>query len=231
MAWIFSRWALTRPPLCLPWTPKLVPFKLNTPNRADAVEWMVEGVYLAVSVAQVAIDAVTAQGMPGVVGIGEGESFENSESRLDQVQPGSIGRRPDGPDAQSPPQGEKAGMVVGVVQVIEDHQPSLAAVAAAETSEGVAEFHQPLAATKQAAPAIRVHVVEAEELLGTLAPVVGGGISLGLLLRRPSDAADGLQFQRTPLVKAHYRSARWTAPVEGTDAFFLRSKSGSVEVF
>ena len=76
-------------------------------------------------------------------------------------------------------------MIVGVVQVIEDHQQALAAIAAAETSEGVAEFTQPFALAKQTAQAIRVHVLEAEELLGALLLSDGGPpLGIGNLFKR-----------------------------------------------
>src|SRR5579859_618410 len=169
--------------------------------------------------------------MGGIIGIGQGETFQDSELRFDQVEPGGFRRRPDRPNAEPSKQGEEAGMVVDVVQVVQNHEQSLARITAAEVADGFADVHDPFATTKQATEAVGVHIIESQKLFGPLQAAVGRTHALGLLLPGPSDTADRFQFQRTPFVETHYRATPWTAPIERPNAFFLLSNAGSVEVF
>ena len=123
-------------------------------------------------------------------------------------------------------------MIVDVVQVVQNHEQSLAWITAAEVAEGFADVQGPLATTKQATEAVGVQIIiESQKLFGPLQTAVGRAHALGLHLPGPSDTADRFQIQWTPFVETHYRAARWTAPIERPDAFFLRSNAGSVEVF
>lgn len=60
-----------------------VSIQLNTANTANPREGMGFGSDLAVPVAQVPIDARPTDRMAWVIGIGQGEAFEDTELRLD----------------------------------------------------------------------------------------------------------------------------------------------------
>ena len=55
---------------------------------------------LAMAVAEIAVDSAVAVLVAGVVGVGEGEAFQDAELGFDQVQPGSLGRGPQRMDAE-----------------------------------------------------------------------------------------------------------------------------------
>ena len=54
-----------------------------------------------VAVSEIGVDASTPSHVGGVVGIGQGEAFQESELRFDQVEPGSFRRCPYGPNVES----------------------------------------------------------------------------------------------------------------------------------
>ena len=56
---------------------------------------MVEIAELAMTISEIAVDAAAARAMVAVVGVGESEAFQNPELGLDEIQPGSLGGRPD----------------------------------------------------------------------------------------------------------------------------------------
>jgi hypothetical protein len=56
--------------------------------------------------------------MFAVVGVGQGEPFQNPELGFDQVEPRSLGGCPDGVDVQATQQGQEARVVVGAVQIV-----------------------------------------------------------------------------------------------------------------
>ena len=188
-------------------------------------------VEFSVAITEVAVDASMADGVAGIVGVSHGKSLEDSELHFDQVEPGGLGWGPHRVDAQTFQQRQETRVIVDVVQVVKNHEQTLPLVASPQTAEGFGNFHNSLATTKDASHDVGVHIVEAEKMLDPLQPTIRRANSLRLLLPGPSDAADGLEFQRTPLVETDYGTARWTAPIERPDAFFLRSKAGSVEVF
>ena len=106
-----------------------------------------------------------------------------------------------------------------VVQVVEHHPQSGAWIAAPQPPKGVAQFDHALARAKDPAQAVRMDIVEAEELLGSVAAMIGGG------------AAQGAQFERAPLVEAYYRRPRGALAIEPANRCFFWSNSGSEEVF
>jgi len=61
-----------------------------------------------------------------------------------------------------------------------------------------------------------VHVVEAQELLGSQQPSIGGTPAQGTLVSGPGDAAGGRQFERPPLVASTVARMRtWTTSGSG----------------
>jgi hypothetical protein len=192
---------------------------------------MREQVELLVAVAEIAADAASSEKVLEVIRIGEREAPQDAEVSFDEVEPGGFGRSEDGADAEPTKEGQKAGVVVDVVEVVHDHEESLARVAGPESAERLEQIRQPLLAAEDATEAVGVDVVEAEELLGTLEPAVGGPAPEGLALLGPGQATDRLELEGAPLVETDYRRALRAAFVEGADAFFFRSKSGSWDVF
>jgi hypothetical protein len=92
---------------------------------------------------------------------------------FDEVEPRGFSRSEHGTDSKPAEKAQEARMIVDVVQVVQDHEQSLSGVAGAEPSEGFKEIRESLLATKDAAEAIGVDVVEAKELLCPLEPTVG----------------------------------------------------------
>src|SRR3990170_8413710 len=183
------------------------------------------------SVAEIAINAPAQYRVRGVVGVRQGESLQDAELGLDQVEPRGLGRGRYGVDPQLPQEGEETGMIVGVPQVVQDHEEPPSRIAAAQAPEGLAELGQALAFSKQAAEAVGMNVVESQKLFGSVQPPIGRPHALRPGSPSPDPAPHGFELQGTPFVETHYRRPRGAPPVERADAFFLRSKSGSWEVF
>jgi hypothetical protein len=112
---------------------------------------------LTVAVAEVGVNAATPGHVGGVVGIGQGKAFQDSELRFDRVEPGGFRGRPDRDSVQSSQQGEEPGVIVDVVQVVQNHEQSLARITSAEVAEGFADAQDPFVPTKQATEAIGLH--------------------------------------------------------------------------
>jgi len=184
-----------------------------------------------VAVAEITVDAAAPDDVIEVVSVGEYVSPEHAEVGLDEVQPRGFCRGKDRSDAESTKEGQEARVIVDVVQVVHDHEEALAGIARTEPTEGLEQIDESLLAAKDATKAVGVHVIEAEELFCSLEPVVGGSSAQGLTLLGPRQAADGLEFQRAPLVEANYRRALRAVLVEAANAFFFRSKAGSWDVF
>jgi len=71
---------------------------------------MVEIAELAKTISEIAVDAAAARAMVAVVGVGESEAFQSPELGLDEIQPGSLGGRPDRVAGKFFEQGQKARM-------------------------------------------------------------------------------------------------------------------------
>jgi hypothetical protein len=192
---------------------------------------MVEVVEFPMAVMEVAIDPPATYGMTRVVGVGYGKALEDAKLGFDQVEPRSFRRSPNRMDAQAPQQRQEARMIVDVVQVIQNDEELFSPIAPPETAESFRDFHDSLPAAEPPVQTIGMHIVKAKKLFGAFQSAIRGTDALRLFLPGPSDAADRLQFQRAPFVETNYCAARRTAPIERPDAFFLRSKAGSVEVF
>src|SRR5215470_5758755 len=95
---------------------------------------------LAMTIVEIAVDATVALLMAGIVGVGQGEAFQDAELGFDQVQPGSLGRGPHRPNAELFYQGQKVRMVMNVVQIVEDHKQTGSRIAAPQPPKGVAKL-------------------------------------------------------------------------------------------
>lgn len=126
------------------------------------------------TVAEVAVNATAPDDVVEIVGVGEGEALEDTEVGFDEVEPGRFGRSEDGADAKPAQESQEARVIVDVVEVVHDHEQTLAGVTGAKPAEGVEEIGEALLAAKDPAEAIGVNVVEAEKLLGSLEPAICG---------------------------------------------------------
>jgi hypothetical protein len=75
---------------------------------------MTESPKFAVSIAQVTVDALSADAMTRVIRVGDREAFEYAEVCLNQVGPGGLGGRVDRLDAEPAQQGQEPRMIVDV---------------------------------------------------------------------------------------------------------------------
>src|SRR6266545_1894063 len=185
----------------------------------------------AVAVAEVAVDAAPAGDMVAVVRAGERGPLGDPEVRFDGIEPGGVGGRGHRVDVQALEQRQEARMIMDIVQVIHNDEQALARVACPQPAKGLAQLDDSLAPPEQAAQAVGMDVVEAEELLGAFAAMIGSPHALRLAPPPPGDPAQRLELQGPPLVEADHCRPRRTRPVEVPDAFFFRSNAGSSEVF
>ncbi|HMD09362.1 MAG TPA: hypothetical protein VKH63_17650, partial [Candidatus Acidoferrum sp.] len=81
-------------------------------------------------------------------------------------------------------------MIVDVVQVVQNHEQSLARIIVAEVAEGFADVQDPFATTKQATEAVGVYIIESQKLFRSLQTAVGRAHAPGLFLPGPSNTAD-----------------------------------------
>src|SRR3972149_8411069 len=159
---------------------RLVRFQLVYAKAANPGQSMLLSPELAVTIAQIAVDATASDRVAGVVGVGQGEALERTEMSLDEVEPGGVGRRPHRGYAKPLEQREEARVIVGLMQVIHDDVELLPRIATAQPLEGFEELGQAFSLAKQPVEAVGVHIVETEEQLRALEAVVGGGQALGL---------------------------------------------------
>jgi len=151
----------------------------------------------AMSIAEVSVYAATPGHVSGIVGIRQGEAFEDPELRFNEIEPGSFRGCPNGLDAEPPPQGQEAGMIVDVVQIVQNHKKSFSRIAVAQIAEGFADVQDGLATTKQATEAVSVHIIKSKKLLGSFQAAISRSHAPRLFLPGPSNTPDGLQIQRT----------------------------------
>ena len=122
-------------------------------------------------------------------------------------------------------------MIVDVAQIVQNHKKPPSRIALAQGAKGFADVQDRLATTKQATEAVCVHIIESQKRFASLQAAISRSQAPRSFLPGPSQTTDGLQIQRAPLVETQYRAVRRTVPIERTDQFFLRSNSGSLEVF
>src|SRR5215470_2498896 len=103
--------------------------------------------------------------MAGIIGVRQGEALEDAELRLNQIEPGGFRGRPDGLDAEPPQESQKTGMVVDVVQIVENHEKPLSRIATAQATKSFANVQDRLPTAKYAREAVCVNIVESQELL------------------------------------------------------------------
>ncbi|HEY7817336.1 MAG TPA: hypothetical protein VIG29_03885 [Vicinamibacteria bacterium] len=94
--------------------PRPVLFQLDGPNRADPVERVTLIAQAAVPVAEVAVDPATAHEVIRVVGVTQREALEDTELRLNEIEPGGLGGSPDRGDLELTQQGPKVRVIVGL---------------------------------------------------------------------------------------------------------------------
>src|SRR5215475_8686977 len=102
------------------------------------------------------------------------------------------GGREDRRDAQAGQPAQEARVIVDVVEVIQDDDQPPPRVAPAQPTEGGEQIGDALAAAEDAAQAVAVDVVEAEEVAHSLEPAVGRPHPPWCARRRPGGPAEGL---------------------------------------
>ncbi len=209
----------------------LVPFQLDRCDSADPRERVRRVAELALAQPQEAVDTSTAHHVFAVVAAGDGRPVEHPEVRLDEIEPGGLGRREHEVDAQPPAQRQEARMVVDQAQVVQDHVQAAVRVAGPQASEGVFDLAHALALAEDPREHVGVHVVEAEEGLGAAVAVVRRTHPRRLPPARPAPSAYRPELERAPLVEADDRRSRRAGLVEGADAPPFGPKAGSSEVF
>ena len=117
------------------------------------------------SVAEISIDASTPGRMAGIIGVRQGEAFEDAELRFNQIEPGGFRGRPDGLDVEPPQESQKTGMVVDVVQIVQNHEKPLSRITTAQATKSFANVQDRLATAKHASEAVCVTIVESQELI------------------------------------------------------------------
>ena len=98
----------------------LVVIQLNRTNSTNPVQRMLKPTEFAVPIAKVPIHASPACRMVRVVRVGNGETAQHPELRLDQIEPRRFRGGPHRLDAESAQQGEERRMVVDIAQIIHD---------------------------------------------------------------------------------------------------------------
>ena len=126
------------------------------------------------SIPKVGVDLLVPCHVVRIVGVGERELFEDTKVGFNQVEPRSLGRSPGGVNAQFLQGGQKLGMVVNVVEVIEDDVQSLARIAFAQFAKGVDDFGHAAARSENPVEVIGRDILEAQEMFDAVRAVIGG---------------------------------------------------------
>jgi hypothetical protein len=119
----------------------------------------------------------------GIVGIAQGEASEDSELRFDEIEPESFRGCPIGLDPEPPQQGQEAGMIVDVAQIVQNYEKPFSWIAVAQQAKGFADVQGQLAAIEQTAEAVRMHIIETQKLFGSFKAAVGRTHPPGLFWR------------------------------------------------
>jgi len=120
------------------------------------------------AIAQVSVDALPADAMRLIIRVSQGEPFEDTELRFDQVQPRGLSRGRHRMNPQPAQQGQETRMVVDVVQVVHDHEEPFPRIAGPQAPEGFADLDEAFVSAEQAVETVRMHIIEAQELLGPM---------------------------------------------------------------
>src|SRR5436309_6067904 len=112
------------------------------------------------------------------------------------------------------------------MQIVQDYKQPPARIASPEPPEGFGDLMDTLAAAEDSVQAIGMDIVESQKLFGAWQAAIGGPDALRSFLPRPSPAAEGFQFQRSPFVEANYGAVGRTAPIESPDAVFFGQSPG-----
>ena len=181
---------------------------------------MHEPAQLPVTVAQVSVHSAPPRHVIRVIRIREREAFEHTELGLDEIEPGGLGRRADGVDAEAPEQRQEAGMVVNVMEIVHDHEQSPAGIAGTQPAKGVAHVGDSLAAPKDPTEAVGMDIIEAQELLRAVLAMIGRAHAVGPAPAGPRPPAHRADFQWPPFVETDHGRPRRAPPVELANAFF-----------
>src|SRR5215831_1536445 len=102
----------------------------------------------AVAVAKVGVDAAMPGHMAGIICVGQGEAFQDTELRFNQVEPGSFRGCPDGMDSETPQQRKKTGMIMDIAQIVQNYIQLLSRITTAQAGKSFADIYDRLATTE-----------------------------------------------------------------------------------
>jgi hypothetical protein len=141
-----------------------------------------------VAIVEVGTDSLLPLEVAGVVGVVDGESLQHSELGLNQVEPTSLGRCPGRMNVQLSEQCLELGMIVNLMEVVEDDEKPPTRIAFAEAAEDIHDFGQPTAWLKYSVQIIAMNVVESQEVLDPVGTTVGCAPTNRAVLFRPGNA-------------------------------------------
>src|SRR5215813_14852844 len=91
-----------------------------------------------------------------------GSSVFVTELRFNQIEPGGFRGRPDRLDPELPQQSKKAGMIVNISEVVQNHEKPLSRIATTQATKRFADVQDGLATTKHAAETVCVNIIESQ---------------------------------------------------------------------
>lgn len=150
---------------------------------------MLIGTDAAVAIPNVPTDPVAPGVMGGVVRVGEREALRDAELRLDQIEPGRIGRRVDRCDPKSAEESQEGGVIMHVGQIVEHDEEAPTGIALPQAAKGHLQFGDALPLGEEAREAIGVHIIEAEEVLHAMQATIRGAHPVRLAAARPGPTA------------------------------------------
>lgn len=166
-----------------------------------------------------------------VVAVVDNECFYRCEVAFDAIHPGSISRNEDEFDIIRIAPLEDFLLAMRAEVVENDINPLSIGVSSSDCLEESKDFLPAFAFPLVHPEIVLVNVVSREEMTNAQPSVIVCATSNGFLDQGPRRASLGSHFDRPELVEAdNYGSFRGFL-VERCDAFFLESKSGSVERF
>jgi hypothetical protein len=170
-----------------------------------------------VTILEVGTNSLLPLGVARVVGVIHGESLQYSKLSFDQVEPTGLGGRPDRMNVQFLEQRQELGVIVNLVEIVENYEQAATRIAFAESAEGIHDLGQSTPRLKHSVQVIAMDIVESQKVLDAVGPMVGGTAADRATLPRPGNTTHGPDLQGPPLVEAQHHGSRRAVLVEPFD--------------
>ena len=157
-----------------------------------------------VSPIEVAIDALTAGGVIGVVRVVEAEAFQGTEMGLNGVEPAGIGRCRDEDDVVLLREILETLMPMGGQVVLDEVDARFLWITSPQPFPGDQEVATGFALVNGAGQTIVMDIVEGEQLFRSLLALVGRPQAARMFLSGPADSGHRLEFHRTKLIETDH---------------------------